>query len=174
MSIVSDVVSSGQTHEQLLFLWDGTPVIESYVGRRYESRTFRNLDGTNIEVADDALRDGERLQGPEYRGKPFTGLRWRERVVCFYNNWYGAEVWYFMHDGKLQGHGYFVGYDKIAKAKIGYIGCDGFRPDEPPLDRQFTVNGRRMSNRYSYGGTSMISCYYDRFRDVNYLLPTTA
>jgi len=61
-----------------------------------------------------------------------------------------------------------VGYDKIAKAAIGYIGCDGFRPDEPPLDRQFPVDGRRMSN--AYGGTAMIDCYYDRSRKVNYLL----
>ena len=75
-----------------------------------------------------------------------------------------------MHDGKLQGHGYFVGYDKLAKAKIGYIGCDGFRPDEPPFDRQFPVDGRRMSRRYSYGGTSMIDCYYDRLHEVSYLL----
>ena len=77
--------------------------------------------------------------------------------MCVYNYWYAPEVWYFVHDGKLNGHGYYVGYDKIAKAKIGYIGRDGFRPDEPPLEGQFPVDGRRMSNRYSYGGTSMVN-----------------
>ena len=63
MSIVNDIVLSGQLHEQLLFLRDGTPVIESYAGRHYESRTFRKLDGTNIEVADDFFNNGERLAG---------------------------------------------------------------------------------------------------------------
>jgi hypothetical protein len=169
MSIISDAVSSGQLHEQLLFLGDGTPVIESYVGRHYESRTFRNLDGKNIEVTYNAFRNGERLQGPEYQSKKFTGLRWNERIVCVYNYWYGPEVWYFVHDGKLEGHGYYVGYDKTAKATIGYIGCDGFRADEPPLDRQFPVDGRRMSN-YSYGGTALVHSYYDRLHDAIYLL----
>jgi len=168
-AVVNDIVLSGKLHEQLLFCRDGTPVIETY-GGRYESRSFRKLDGTNIEVTNDAFRNGERLQGPEYQNKRFTGLRWNERIVCAYNDWYGPEVWYFVHDGKLEGHGYFVGYDKIAKATIGYIGCDGFRPNEPPLDQQFAVDGRRMSNRYSYGGTSMIDCYYDRLHEVSYLL----
>jgi hypothetical protein len=170
MSIVSDIASSGQTHEQMLFLQNGTPVVESYVGHHYETRTFRDLDGKKIEVADNSTRNGAQLQGPEYEKKPFAGLRWNERIVYAYNNWNAAKIWYFVHNGELEGHGYFVGYDKAAKATIGYMGQGGFRSDKPPLEQQFAVNGRKLSNRYTYGGTAMVNCYYDRFGEVCHLL----
>jgi len=170
MSVVSEIVSSGDVHEGLLFLQDGTPIIESYVGRRYETRTFHALSGKEVKVARDSFDNGTQLTGPRYQSERFARLHWRERIVCVDYDWYGSETWYFVHDGELQGHGCFVGYDKKAKAKIGYIGRSGFRPDEPPPDQQFPVNGRRMSPRGSCGGTWLINWYDNGAGDLKYLL----
>ena len=171
MSVVSDVASSGDVYENVVFLRDGTPVIESYARRDYEARTFRTLEGNRVEVKNDDMNVLTNLQGPEYLSKRFAGLVWNERITCVHNDWYGPDVWYFMHDGKPEGHGYFVSYDKKAKAKIGYIGTGGFTPEEPPLDQQFPVNGRRVSRRNWYGTTAMLYGYNDgEGSEVQYLL----
>ena len=60
-----------------------------------------------------------------------------------------TEKWYFQHNGKLEGSGYFVGYDFKSFLCIGYIGRNGFRHDEPPEDEQFPVDGRQMENNSS-------------------------
>ena len=59
-SIVSEIASSGNVHEQLQFLRDGTPIIESYVGRNYQYRTFRTLDGKEVEAERRRLRQWDR------------------------------------------------------------------------------------------------------------------
>jgi len=169
MSVVSDIVASYNVgvNEQLSFRRDGTPIIVSYTGRNYPHRTCRTLSGKEVEVARDDFANGTQVAGPEYLSKRFTALQWGGRIVCVYNDWYGSENWYFLHDGKLHGHGCFVGYDKVAKEKIGYIGRRGFRPDEPPPDQQFPVDGRKM---YGYGGTWLINSNNYSAGETKYLL----
>jgi hypothetical protein len=43
-SVVNEIVASDKVFEQLLFLQDGTPIIQSYAGR-HQLTTFRTLDG---------------------------------------------------------------------------------------------------------------------------------
>jgi hypothetical protein len=160
MAILNDVLAPRGVYQHLIFLADGTPLIRSYDTRNYQEATFCALDGKPLKLSREASErtiNGEYLTGPGYQRSPFHGLSWQDRVILVDNDSYDAEVWYFVHDGKLDGHGYLVGYGTKTKAKIGYIGRGGFRPDEPPPDEQFPVSGRKMSR---YGGPSMIGQYY--------------
>jgi hypothetical protein len=171
MSVVEEKVNSGNIHEGLVFLHDGTPIIETRTGRNYRFRTFRTLDGKKVEEPDEGFSGSASLLGPAYLDKRFSGLRWRERIVCVANDWYGGEAWYFVHNGERKGHGHFVGYDTKTKAKIGYLGSRGFRGEEPPLDEQFSVDGRRMLAQNLYGGASMLnSNYYNGYGNTKHLL----
>jgi hypothetical protein len=169
-SILSDLVSSGGSHEDLCFLRDGTPLVSSYEGHNYQGRKFRTLDGKAIEVESDSLANGDQLNGPEYLGTSFTAVQWRDRVHCIYNDYSRSEIWYFIHDGQKHGHAFLAGYDKGTRSKIGYIGTGGFCADEPPLEEQFPVDASRVVGLYSYGGALMINMYYDRVHDLGYLL----
>jgi len=144
-STISAIVFSHDVNEQLTFLHDGTPVIQSYLGADYTARTYRTLEGKPVDVEDIDLRCGDFLSGPQDTRKRFADLTWERRIAPLRDDYYGRENWYFIHDGQLRGHAYFVSYDKAAKARTGYMGRNGFRPDEPPLEDQFSINGRRMS-----------------------------
>lgn len=168
-SVVSEIASSHNVYERLEFLQDGTPIIGSY-GGDYRLTAFRTLDGKKVEAPDEGFDGGAYLAGPKNQAKPFTGLRWNERIFCVRNDWRNPEVWYFIHDGKLDGRAHFVIYDKISKSIIGYVGRNGFRTNKPLLDQQFCVDGRKLSYRYGYGGAAMINSWYNADNEVKYLL----
>jgi hypothetical protein len=72
-------------------------------------------------------------------------MPWLRRIVPVGRASNGT-TWYFVHDGLLHGHGYFVGYNNDTMFKVGYIGRTGFRPDEPPTGDQFSIDGRRVTS----------------------------
>ena len=43
--------------------------------------------------------------------------------------------WFFVHDGKPEGAGYFVGYERVSNRRVGFIGLSGFRSDPVPAAR---------------------------------------
>ena len=57
-----------------------------------------------------------------------------------------ANLWYFLHDGARDGRGYFVGYDSKSKLCVGFIGRDGFRPDQPPVEQWFPMDGVKLAS----------------------------
>jgi hypothetical protein len=170
MSLLGDIVASynADVREQLVFRRDGTPIILSYPRRGYPRRIGHTLSGKEVELARDdfAFDNGTTVLGPQYVGKRFSELPWSGRIAHVYDDWLDSETWYFMHDGKLRGHGWFVGYDKVEKLKIGYIGRNGFQSDEPPLEQQFPVDGRRMR---VYGGAGLFDSNYNT-GETDYLL----
>lgn len=145
--IANSIISSRNVHEQLLITPDGTPIIESYVGRNYGARTYRTLDGQPVEFSQNNIVYHSPLWGPVKQRKRFSDLSWSRRITTIRNDWYKPDIWYFVCDGKLDGRGYIVGYNRSAKAKIGYMGLDGFRTDEPAREEQFSVDGRVISKR---------------------------
>ena len=54
-------------------------------------------------------------------------------------------LWYFLHDGARDGRGYFVGYHSQSKLCVGFIGRDGFRPDQPPVEQWFPMDGAKLA-----------------------------
>jgi hypothetical protein len=60
-----------------------------------------------------------------------------------------TEMWYFIHDGRLDGKAYFVGYDSKTKLCLGYLGRKGYIKEIPGDEDAFPFDGRLMySERY--------------------------
>ena len=142
MTIDATVIRPRQVSESIEVLRDGTPLISSMSRDRPMSVKYRTLDGSQIRE----LPVGRRLSTQYLSASvdaftTFTRPSWNSRVIQFFRNQKAAEVWYAVHDGNLHGRVYMVGYDMPTKRTIGYVGIHGFRPDAPPLDDQFPVNG---------------------------------
>jgi hypothetical protein len=71
-----------------------------------------------------------------------------------------AAIWYFLHDGRPDGSGYFVGYERVSNRIIGYIGVSGFRADPVPPDDRIPVRGE-----HTLGYTSWSSAPFYAGRD---------
>ena len=124
----------------------GQPVVGSHIDL---VTNWRTLDGKYIKVRGGDLVGQMRLAGPGTAGRlgEEWEWRWRGELPWWDRIWRAgggrtAERWYFVHDGKLDGHAYFVGYDDETKQRIGYIARDGLQPDQPRPDEQFPVDGR--------------------------------
>jgi hypothetical protein len=145
----------------LAIAFDGTPMIASFDVKNI-TEEYRTLDGQLVP-------DGRKipmlretlLNGPAWQLNHYRGLQWSKRIVKL-----TPTEWYFLHDGRLHGSGYFVGYSPLTKFTIGYFGRAGFRLDEPPADERFQVDGRRLllSNitiiPYSYDGSHRVTSLY--------------
>jgi hypothetical protein len=148
IAIVNSVLPAPhRVDEDVLILRDGTPLIQSVVDNDYQNPTFRTLSGKRIRVERIDGPPGTSLRGPEKRTHRDVSVPWEQRVlsVAQTESHEDRAAWYFWHDGQFHGHGYLVGYDIRSKQRIGYLGRKGFRPDEPPLEEQFPVAGRKLS-----------------------------
>ena len=50
--------------------------------------------------------------------------------------------WFFVHDGKPDGAGYFVGYERTSNRRVGFIGMSGFRTGPVPAADWIPVRRR--------------------------------
>ena len=134
---------SDTRYESLQFLRDGTPLIlTSYGGGRADT-AYSTLDGKTYDKP--IVRQ---LESIAFLGDPLppdarvdAAQMLRSRIAFVPQNW-GGMAWFFVHDGMFDGHGYFVGYDRNTRLRIGYIGRNGFCSAEPPTAEQFPVDGR--------------------------------
>jgi hypothetical protein len=142
------VVDDPRGNESLVVREDGTPLIEHNSYRRgYEKKTFRTLRGAEVTIPDnEPWCKGAGLGRPHEWPFMFP-LNADSRVVRFFDYRSDPTVWYFIHDGVRDGHGYFVGYDSKSKNCVGYFGREGFRPDPPPKEAFFPMDGLRMANQ---------------------------
>jgi hypothetical protein len=74
----------------------------------------------------------------------FSG--WEHRLKMFADDQHPNLNWFFVHDGKFDGTGYFVGYDRADSRLIGYIGQSGFTSSPVPAGDQFPVRLDLMSD----------------------------
>jgi hypothetical protein len=143
-SVGGRLIPSRKSYEQLQFLVDGTPVIVTYTPTDYESRTARTLDGEPVERKElDEGAVATSLAGPQ--APPGVLRGWAGRMLSFNDGREPALYWYLIHTGDKEGRGYFVGYDSKLKLRVGYIGAGGFRPDKPPAEECFPLDGRRIA-----------------------------
>ena len=65
------------------------------------------------------------------------------------------KLWYFIDDGARNGHGYFVGYDSQSKLCAGFIGLHGLRPDRPPAEEWFPMDGVKLADNMAFARHAM-------------------
>jgi hypothetical protein len=133
-------------YEDIGFALDGKPFIRRYTSGVVYTDSYRTLDGQTL--------DRQRLLGglaeADLAGPPkrrFRGLSWEERLVGYCDDAEAPTWWYFVHDGRPQGAGYFVGYDARSRSLVGYLGRAGFQAERPPQADWFPVDARRGSLR---------------------------
>ncbi len=69
---------------------------------------------------------------------------WENRLKVFIDDQHKSLNWFFVHDGKIDGTGYFVGYDRADSRIVGYIGQQGFTSNPVPTDEGFPVRFELM------------------------------
>jgi hypothetical protein len=141
--------------DKLQILLDGTPII---VQNHDGIDVYHGLDGKIITLPKyDVFSHSGGLAGPSVLETLEIPLIGSERVRAFPDDQVSpATYWYFIHDGNIDGKGYFVGYDSKSKHRVGYIGRSGFSEDMPVIDEWFPMDARKMKcgiypNTYSYG-----------------------
>ena len=147
--------------EYLVVTADGTPLIQMISYGNPMRVTFRDLNG---RVYDDVILQrkghapGAYLSGEREPLDSLFASGWSSRIKVFMSDREPTAVWYFVHDGKRQGSGYFVGYQRVSNRLIGYIGLSGFRKDSVPPDERFPVRGELIMD-YSLWSSAPLSIY---------------
>jgi hypothetical protein len=136
----------GTFPEQLIISTDGRALVRgSFV--QGQAAGYRRLDGTPEKETSD-IRQADSLpvwhmREPTLVDDPYFFLNslgdWDWRMRAFPDELQPDEVWYFIHDGRTYGAGYFAGYDKVEKRRMGFIGDKGFSVARPPREDWFRV-----------------------------------
>ena len=130
-------------YERLVVSSPGTPLIESTPRDNLSQASYRDLTGQ----VHDAPDPDEILLGATLAGEPGTpgflesSLGWEQRLRTFMDEREPTANWFFVHDGKPQGSGYFAGYERVSNRLIGYIGLSGFRSHSVPAEERIPVPG---------------------------------
>src|SRR5208283_5148890 len=78
---------------------------------------------------------------------------WAERLTALVNEREPTVNWFFVHDGKPDGAGYFAAYERTSNRRVGFIGMSGFRKGPVPAADWIHVRGEPTSSapvgRYS-------------------------
>jgi hypothetical protein len=120
-------------------LRSGTPVLERYGEGPGGASRYRTLDGRPISVPSggNAFALFVDFDAPN-TSRTGLGNDWRVRKIQAENSEQDT-IWYFVHDGRQHGHGYFAGYDVRSKRPIGWIGRA--KPPSPPGGENFPAAG---------------------------------
>jgi hypothetical protein len=131
-----------EVRERLDVSADGTPYIDSHQDKG-DGYPFRTLEGKSLKILATTNDPTLRVQN-----KQASHLLWRWTRLHSLGK--TTTIWYFVHDGSIQGHGYFVGYDDETKLPIEYIGRKGFRSEKPAEEEQFAVDMHKISQRRAF------------------------
>ncbi len=130
-------------YEDLVVRSDGAPLVRSIPVGNPALMTFRDLSGRVQATPErDDLLPAINLSGVSARPGFFSPtLSWNERLKVFMNEREPTESWYFVHDDRLNGSGYFVGYERTGNRRIGFVGLSGFRSQPLPPGEWIPVRG---------------------------------
>jgi hypothetical protein len=128
---------------------DGTPLIRR-LSAREGMEEYRDLEGHLIELSDQTkwLLPGRlraAAEKPSWFAHEFRPDLWPEppgdrrmrAFLDFRQAPSSPHVWWLMTDQSPRGSAYLVGYDRITNARVGFLGVQGFRENEPPADERF-------------------------------------
>jgi hypothetical protein len=150
--------------ETLVVDTDGTPLIRSVPLDDLSKVSFRDLDGREHGVLDrEGLTTVSYLYGErDPIGGPTSQLEWWNRIKVFHDEREPAAVWYFVHDGRADGSGAFVGYERVSNRLIGSIGLAGFRAHPVPAAERIPVRGELAAGN-AYWSSEQGSIHGARF-----------
>jgi hypothetical protein len=146
-------VGDTDSWEQLVVRSDGTPLIMRTSRANLSMSTYRDLSGRAQEAPDQDHRIwGVYMPGEDWKPRFFAGqLGWERRLKIFFvNEQEPAVLWYFVHDGKPEGAGYFVGYEQVSNRRVGFIGLLGFRSQAVPIDEWIPVRTPLITDRANW------------------------
>jgi len=132
---VADQTAPTGPIEQLQMRADGQPVILRYVNRWSSfSQQIVSLDG---EVLTEGM---EHVTPPTYTQPPSSPFLATSRLAGT-GDYTTSTYWYLVHDGRINGRAYGVGYYSASKQVAGYFGRRGFTAEKPPREDWFQVAG---------------------------------
>lgn len=162
--------------EEIAVLYDGTPVIT--VDKPYHEIIYRDLEHktispkksltefnlehvmlagpANLEPQQIILASARFPLGPDDRIQPFSPTH------------HSQTYWYFIDDGKLDGRGYFMAFDRESKHCIGYLGMRGFSTDLPQPDDWFPMDGRKMETTFNATRPGLAPCVLNNYEGSYY------
>jgi hypothetical protein len=120
--------------ENLVVRSDGTPLIGS-TPRGISNASYRELNGRAVgDTENFSLVDPAWMANLSHSSEfvLFNSLfdfglpGWENRLKLFVDDQHRGVNWFFVHDGKADGTGYFVGYERADNRIVGYIGRSGF------------------------------------------------
>ncbi|HEV8068461.1 MAG TPA: hypothetical protein VGP76_12045 [Planctomycetaceae bacterium] len=132
-----------RVRESIVVRSDGQLLIETRRGRAVEG--YRDLDGRPFAgPGQPALILPIGLVGAQYQEGIDYFLRsgrvdWNWRLKAFEDDQHASNHWFFVHDGKENGSGYFVGYHWATFERVGFIGDSGFRRNPLPAQQGIPV-----------------------------------
>jgi len=150
-AIASQLFPGESVGRQFVVTSEGTPLMMTYTDYSYPN--YETLDGQRLDArqAERMLRlEGASLQGPPPPAGLFFDLPWERRIVLFADPGPPRILWYFVHDGRLEGRGYFTTFDAKTRKRLGCLGTQGFREAEPPAEERFALDGRQMKNSAAF------------------------
>jgi len=135
----------GSTFRHLVFTADGQAILQSNLGGHGPNtvRIYHTLDG-KLVADPDRLPINHSFSRPlppavdSARGIPSSS--WRNRLVGFSGKTPSSRVfWYLVHDGQFDGAAYFVGYDPLRRARVGFLARDGYHDTLPARSEWFQI-----------------------------------
>jgi hypothetical protein len=129
--------------ESITVYQDGPVIVR--VNYFSQERSYLSLDRTKIEKPQSLTAFPMQFEGTRSLNNVKFPLEGSDRIACLSDGSDPPNYWYFVHDGKRAGKGYFVGFNSQSKNCLGYVGQKGLTQDMPPQGDWFPLDGRRLS-----------------------------
>lgn len=135
------------TQERVVIGADGKPLIEvtePYRSTRMsaaQNLCYQDLDGSLVNQGGAVPVQNSVWLDRHDRSNAWK-VHWPGRNINFWVSGSPGVHWHFIHDGRVDGYAYFVGYDEDTYRCIGYIGKNGsreFQAGKPPREECFQV-----------------------------------
>jgi len=139
---------------------DGELLIQSTPRKNPSRTTYRDLNGRAQETPDRNDMLAANYMFGEY-GTPhfmFSSIGWEQKLRVFIDEREPTVNWFFVHDGKPQGAGYFVAYERVSNRRIGFIGLSGFGSNPVPTVEWIPVRDE-LIRYYSQWSSAPLSIY---------------
>ena len=131
----------GHLYEHPYFRMDGEVVILRYP--RGVSSSYQEIVDLSGQVS---KANASQLLATQYIYRRshvalLGGPDWTGRLAGFNDGGTPATYWYLVHDGRVNGSAYGIGYHSVSRQIAGYFGRQGFTATRPPRADWFDVEG---------------------------------